>query len=107
LVLITLSGCGLLRSLFNKPPVAVIEAAPTSGFAPLEVAFDGSGSFDPDGQVISFYWDFGDGQTAGQKLATHIYRVQGDFTARLTVRDDDGAKGTASIVIEVGPPLPR
>lgn len=67
-----LSGCNLLQSLFNRPPVAVIAASPTSGFAPLEVAFDGSGSFDPDGQIVAFHWDFGDGQTSSAKIVNHV-----------------------------------
>ncbi len=63
LLAFALSSCGFLQGLFNKPPVAVIEASPTNGFAPLEVTFDGSGSYDPDGRVVAFYWDFGDAQT--------------------------------------------
>ncbi len=103
----TLVSCAFFETLFNKPPKAVIKAFPTAGFAPLEVTFDGSASFDPDGRLAAFHWDFGDGQSASEKIVTHIYKVQGDFTATLTVTDDRGAKGSDSIRIEVGPPLPR
>ena len=102
-----LSSCGLLQDLFNRPPVAVIRASPASGFAPLKVEFDGSNSYDPDGRIIRFHWDFGDGQTAGEKAVSYTYKVQGDFTATLTVTDDDGAKAKARVTIAVGPPLPR
>lgn len=102
-----LASCAFFEMLFNKPPQAVIEAFPTAGFAPLEVTFDGSASFDPDGRLASFHWDFGDGQSASEKIVTHIYKVQGDFVATLTVTDNKGAKGSDSIGIEVGPPLPR
>lgn len=88
--LAVLSGC---RALFNQPPVAVLQATPTSGFAPLRVQFDGSGSYDPDGRIVRFDWDFGDGvQTGGQKAA-HTYHLPGSYRASLTVRDDLGPRG--------------
>ncbi len=67
---ITYAGAG------NQPPVAVVSASPTSGAAPLAVAFNGSGSFDPDaGDGITAYsWDlngdgiFGDATTATTSL---------------------------------------
>ncbi len=48
----------------NQNPLAVISAAPTSGTAPLAVTFNGSGSSDPDGDDLSYAWDFGDGAQA-------------------------------------------
>jgi DNA-binding beta-propeller fold protein YncE len=98
LLLLALAGC---RALFNRPPVAVVRAAPTSGPAPLRVQFDGSGSYDPDGKIVGFQWDFGDGvQTDGQK-ATHTYRLPGSYRASLTVRDDLGAEGRERVEITV------
>src|SRR6185369_7116393 len=45
----------------NSPPVAAAGATPTSGLAPLTVNFDSSGSYDPDGTIASYSWNFGDG----------------------------------------------
>lgn len=49
--------------------------------------FDGSQSYDPDGGISEYLWDFGDGGTATGPTATHVYSRTGSFTATLTVRD--------------------
>lgn len=80
----------------NKPPVAAMSLAPASGDAPLVVTGDASASSDPDGTVESYAWDFGDGTTAAGVQATHTFANPGEYTVTLTVRDDEGAKGTTS-----------
>ncbi|MEN3065678.1 MAG: PKD domain-containing protein, partial [Candidatus Methanosuratincola petrocarbonis] len=47
----------------NLAPTARATANPISGYAPLAVIFDGSASTDPDGKILSYSWDFGDGYT--------------------------------------------
>ncbi len=59
------------------------------------VSFDGSGSSDSDGSVVSYAWDFGDGVSASGAVVEHTYAADGPFDAVLTVVDDDGAEGTA------------
>ena len=86
----------------NQPPTAVVGAAPTSGPAPLTVAFTGSGSTDFDGSIVSFAWEFGDGQTATVADSTHTYLAGGTFTATLTVTDDGGLSDSGSVEIGVG-----
>jgi glucose/arabinose dehydrogenase len=98
----------------NHPPTAVISATPTSGTAPLTVAFDGSGSSDLDaGDVLSYAWDLdGDGQFDDSTgvAPTHTYQVAGTVTARLRVADQHGASDAQSVIINVGgpnsPPVP-
>ena len=94
----TYAGGGQVRritSTVNRAPTATLTASPTSGPAPLTVRFDASGSSDPDGQTLSFEWDFGDGIMAPNgSVQTHTYQNAGRFTARVTVRD--GAGGTAA-----------
>jgi PKD repeat protein len=78
----------------------VVAAAPTEGVAPLEVKFDGAGSYDPDGQIIAYAWDFGDGATgAGAAAVTHQYAAAGPYTATLTVKDNDGATSKKDVAI--------
>jgi len=85
----------------NQPPTAVISANPTSGTAPLAVAFNGSGSTDLDGTISSYAWNFGDGATGTGATISHTYDVAGTFTTTLTVTDNGNATSTASVVIVV------
>jgi PKD repeat protein len=88
----------------EENPVAVVTATPISGPSPLAVTFDGSGSYDPDGNVMSYGWDFGDGVTGAGAIVTHTYSTSGNFAARLTVTDNDGNIDTDSEAILVGKP---
>ena len=85
----------------NQPPLAVASASPTSGTAPLTVAFNGSGSSDPDGTIASHAWSFGDGGSSTSAAPSHTYASAGTFTATLTVTDNGGATGTATVPITV------
>jgi len=57
------------------------------------VQFNGSGSYDLDGELISYYWDFGDGSNKTETNATiiHVYTANGTYTVALTVTDNNGA----------------
>jgi len=85
----------------NKPPVAVASATtPASGVAPLSVTFSSAGSNDPDGSIVSYSWNFGDGTTTSSSASpTHVYQNAGSYTAVLTVTDNGGATGTAQVAI--------
>ncbi len=75
----------------NVAPTASFTATPTTGRAPLSVAFDGSGSRDSDGTISTYSWNFGDGTpTATGATTTHQYTTAGTFTATLTVTDNGG-----------------
>ncbi|MBQ4821929.1 immunoglobulin-like domain-containing protein [Aquimarina sp. MMG016] len=88
--------------IVNAPPVAVISASPLSGLAPLSTSFNNSGSTDSDGSIVSSSWDFGDGEgTSGVfPLATTHEYAAGNYTAILTVTDNLGGVGTATVQIE-------
>jgi glucose/arabinose dehydrogenase len=94
-----------LPNAANRVPTAVVSASPTSGTAPLEVNFDGSGSSDPDGDPLSYTWDFGDESdpTTGV-TASHTYSVDGLFDVQLVVDDQKGGANSATITIQVGNP---
>jgi len=51
--------------------------------------FDASESFDVDGQIATFTWDFGDGSSSPDVLASHTYSITGVYVVSLTVTDDD------------------
>jgi glucose/arabinose dehydrogenase len=79
----------------NRRPEAVAVATPSCGYAPHVVTFDGSASFDVDGDSLDYEWDFGDGSSGAGMHASHTYLSNGAFTARLTVRDGRGAMHVA------------
>lgn len=85
----------------NLPPIADFTANPTSGEAPLVVHFDASDSSDPDGTIVSYDWDFRDGETGSGVTIAHTYTEEGIYIVTLTVTDDDGATDTATETITV------
>jgi PKD repeat protein len=85
----------------NQAPVAIASANPQSGDAPLAVQFSGDSSYDSDGTVTGFAWDFGDGSTSNEANPSHTYTDAGTFNAVLTVTDDLGATGSATVTIDV------
>ncbi len=91
----------------NSAPVAVIDAGPLSGYAPLTVILNAGGSSDNDGSIVSYHWDFGDNSSQVGVEAEHIYNISGNHIVTLTVTDNGGATGTATVTVQVttnGPP---
>jgi PKD repeat protein len=92
----------------NEPPVAEFSFSPNTGIYPLQVTFDAAGSRDPDGSIVQYNWDFGDGRTGSGRVVTHTYTRGGTFLIRLTVRDNKGSTATRSkpiTVLTLRPPL--
>ncbi len=85
----------------NLPPVAAATASPSIGVAPLTVSFDATGSSDPDGDPLTYEWNFGDGSGDTGPTPTHEYTVAGIYTAVVKVRDPSGALDTQHVVIEI------
>ena len=88
----------------KESPTASFQAQPTTGSAPLDVAFNAAASSDPDGSLSSYSWNFGDGSTGSGESVGHTYANPGNYTATLTVSDDGGATATANQTITVAPP---
>ncbi len=72
----------------NQPPVADFQVEVDG----LGIQVDGSGSQDPDGQVSTYAWDFGDGNTATGATSSHSYAEAGEYTISLRVTDEEGAE---------------
>lgn len=86
----------------NQPPTADANG-PYSGTTGSAVDFDGSGSSDADGSIVSYVWDFGDGSTGSGVTTSHTYNAQGTYNVNLTVTDNDGAVDSASTSVTVDP----
>jgi PKD repeat protein len=68
----------------NDIPEAGFSASVASGYAPLNVSFDGSFSTDSDDGITSYNWQFGDGSISNGQTISHIYQFPGTYTAILT-----------------------
>lgn len=75
-----------------EPPTASFTYSPEEPNVFEEVTFDASSSYDSNGQIVSYEWDFGDGETAMEVEAAHSYSEARDYTVELTVTDNDGWK---------------
>jgi glucose/arabinose dehydrogenase len=99
----------IIYTAANQPPTARISATPTTGDAPLTVAFDGTGSTDPEGRPLTYSWDLNGDGTFGDSTSpttSYTYTSAGSYTARLRVTDDQGAADTAAVTITVGNTAP-
>ena len=76
-------------TVYSGDPVAEFSISPANPKPGDTVTVDASDSFDPDGTITSYAWNFGDGSTASGVVATHTYASEGDYTITLTVTDDD------------------
>ena len=93
----------------NRPPTALASATPTAGSAPLTVAFDGTGSSDPDGDALIYAWDLdGDGahDDSSSPQTAYTYTDQGTYAASLQVSDGRGGSDTDTVTITVGNTAP-
>jgi PKD repeat protein len=91
-----LTGTGIKYEA-TQPPVASFVYSPEEPVVGEEITFDASSSYDPDGTVVKYEWDFGDGNTAEGVEVTHTYAEAGEYTVTLTITDNDGLTGSAEL----------
>jgi PKD repeat protein len=100
------TGTATVQIVVNDPPgnqAPTVEAAgdPTAGKPPLTVQFSANGA-DPDGDALTYSWDFGDGGRLLLQNPSHTYATAGNYTATVTVTDSRGASATDTVLITVG-----
>ncbi len=89
----------------NLKPIAEAEADIYFGPSPLTVEFDGSESFDPDNDPITFDWDFGDGSSSMEESPSHTFVASGTdpemFEIQLNVTDSANNIGTKTLIVSL------
>jgi PKD repeat protein len=87
----------------NQPPVASFSFSPADLVVNDEITFNASASYDPDGFITNYEWDFGDGNTVSttKKVIQHTYYPAGEYSVKLTVTDNDGAIDSIQKLIQV------
>jgi len=96
-----LTGSAATVVAVSDPPVARFVMTPEVGVAPLEVHFDASASYDPDGKILSYSWDFGDNSSARGLTQDHVYEEAGNYTVTLEVVDNYGINALAVRTLQV------
>ena len=87
----------------DEPIIADISCTPSSGAVPLSVNFDASDSYSPQYPIVSYDWDFGDGEYGTGITETHTYYQSGEYPVTLTITDDHGRQSIATRTIIVWP----
>ena len=95
----------------NLPPIVVANANVMYGSSPLAVQFKGELSYDPDGDPLSFSWNFGDGSTSTEVNPSHTFTTSSNqptsFTVTLTVSDDEGLSESQELTISLNNTPPQ
>ncbi len=104
-----------IRLTITDVPVASFTFTPESPRQYQAVSFNASTSYDPDGTIVQWTWDFGDiygdiscfpcPRVTTGPIVQHTFQNSGNYTAQLTVKDDGGVSSTNSTVIQVGKPF--
>ncbi|MFW6111830.1 MAG: PKD domain-containing protein [Candidatus Bipolaricaulota bacterium] len=89
----------------NESPSAKMSATPETGTAPLTVEFSAEESSDPDGEIESYEWEFGDGTTGRGPVVNHRYEQAGNYNIRLSVIDDRDGTGSTEKTITIDPAI--
>jgi len=79
--------------ILNRPPKAYFEISQNTGYVTTPFTFNSS-SYDHDGIIVRYHWDFGDGMSSSEAQPTHYYPSKGDFSVNLTIFDNDGGNDT-------------
>jgi PKD repeat protein len=92
----SLTEASAVSEVENFAPEAKV-SNDVKGLTDMPIQVDGRRSFDVDGSIVSYTWDFGDGTTDTGAQVSHVYTTSGVYTVELTVMDDGGATATATL----------
>lgn len=95
------SSSAMLTVDSNQAPTAKVVITPEDGAKNTTFTCDGTKSSDPDGTITAYKWNFGDGQSANGRVATHKFGKAGTFDITLTVKDGKNASASAGKSVNV------
>jgi len=87
-------------TIYNLAPTASFTYSPSEPTASEDAQFTDE-STDPEGKLVSWLWDFGDGYTSTLRNPVHKYKIQGTFMVTLTVSDDEGVPDETSKTVTI------
>jgi PKD repeat protein len=93
-------------TIANRPPVANA-GGPYTGVRRAPVTFNGSGSSDPDGDALTYAWDFGDGTQGMGVTPSHVYATLGTFTVTLVVSDGHVSSAPSTTTVTIANAAPQ
>jgi len=85
----------------NIPPVCDASLSDAVGFIGEQINFDGSESYDSDGSITSYNWNFGDGESGSGMITSHMFSQPGWFEVSLTIKDNQGASTSDTIQVTI------
>ncbi|MBE0636439.1 PKD domain-containing protein [Candidatus Bipolaricaulota bacterium] len=103
LIAVSISGCFELRL---TDPQAMFTASESQHTIPFTASFDATLSYNPEGEIVSYLWTFGDGGTDSGPVVDHVYEQNGVYEVVLTIFDSEGKTATTRTHIEALNPLP-
>jgi len=99
----SISGCMTLQPL---NPQALFTVSESQHVVPFTASFDGTLSYNPNGEIVSYLWTFGDGGSDTGPVVDHVYDQDGEYEVALTVFDESGRTGTTTMTVSALNPLP-
>ncbi|RLF94395.1 hypothetical protein DRN52_05185, partial [Thermococci archaeon] len=95
-----------IEQVEKLPPIANFTYSPQNPFVDQKITFNASLSYDPDGSIVSYTWDFGDGNVTNttEEKIKHSYSESGSYKVTLTVKDDEGATNSTTKMITIYSP---
>ncbi len=81
---------GIVVPPYNAVPEVTWNVQPENGLAPLKIVGDATGTFDSDGSIAEYHWDWGDGSYNNGVVSQHVYADPGEYVITLTVTDNGG-----------------
>jgi len=95
---------GYVIVILGQLPIAMFTYSPSEPAVNQTVTFDASASYDPNGTIVEYQWTFGDGSppiSMEEQVIIHSYSRGGNFTATLTVTDNDGLRSSITQIIAI------